>query len=212
MRELTPLPLIVGTLLGMVFGASSLYLVLKVGLTVSASIPVAVLSITVFRLLSKFGTARRDDPRKQHRSNRWLGGRIDRVRSRRDHAGNHDPRIRSGNHARDARRHSWRSPRYSHDDPVAPRAHRRSARALKYPEGTACAEVLKAAAAKEPIIDAQGNVVEHPETASGGQTIFTGFGIGFLYQAAMGAFKTWKDTVRPKSLASRSRSARSQRH
>ncbi|MDQ3200407.1 MAG: hypothetical protein M3Q46_14700, partial [Verrucomicrobiota bacterium] len=42
MRELTIIPLIVGTLLGIVFGASSLYLVLKVGLTVSASIPVAV--------------------------------------------------------------------------------------------------------------------------------------------------------------------------
>src|SRR5256885_13853102 len=53
--ELTPLPLIVGTLLGVVFGASSLYLVLKVGLTVSASIPVAVVSITFFRLLSKLG-------------------------------------------------------------------------------------------------------------------------------------------------------------
>jgi len=39
----------------MVFGASSLYLVLKVGLTVSASIPVAVISITLFRLLSKTG-------------------------------------------------------------------------------------------------------------------------------------------------------------
>ncbi|MEP7078765.1 MAG: hypothetical protein ABI795_07015, partial [Chthoniobacterales bacterium] len=36
LRELTILPLIIGTLLGMVFGASSLYLVLKVGLTVSA--------------------------------------------------------------------------------------------------------------------------------------------------------------------------------
>src|SRR5262249_58435435 len=53
--ELTALPLIVGTLLGMVFGASSLYLALKVGLTVSASIPVAVISITLFRLLSKVG-------------------------------------------------------------------------------------------------------------------------------------------------------------
>src|SRR5207248_2474736 len=53
MRELTLLPIIVGTLLGMVFGASSLYLVLKVGLTVSASIPVAVISITLFRALSK---------------------------------------------------------------------------------------------------------------------------------------------------------------
>ena len=55
LRELTPLPLIIGTLLGIIFGASSLYLVLKVGLTVSASIPVAVIAITVFRLLSKMG-------------------------------------------------------------------------------------------------------------------------------------------------------------
>src|SRR5204862_4468390 len=49
----------IGTLLGIVFGASSLYLVLKVGLTVSASIPVAVLAITFFRILSKI-TGRRD--------------------------------------------------------------------------------------------------------------------------------------------------------
>ena len=55
LRELTLLPSVVGTLLGIVFGASSLYLVLKVGLTVSASIPVAVISITIFRVLSKFG-------------------------------------------------------------------------------------------------------------------------------------------------------------
>ena len=55
MRELTPVPLLLGTLLGIIFGASSLYLVLKVGLTVSASIPVAVISLTVFRLIVKFG-------------------------------------------------------------------------------------------------------------------------------------------------------------
>src|ERR687891_316349 len=54
-RELTPVAVIMGTLLGMIFGASSLYLVLKVGLTVSASIPVAVISITLFRILSKMG-------------------------------------------------------------------------------------------------------------------------------------------------------------
>src|SRR5207247_7495748 len=56
--ELRPVPIIVGTILGMIFGASSLYLVLKVGLTVSASIPVAVISITVFKILAKLG--RRD--------------------------------------------------------------------------------------------------------------------------------------------------------
>ena len=55
MREFTPRALIVGTLLGMLFGASSHYLVLKVGLTVSASIPVAVISLALFRLWSKFG-------------------------------------------------------------------------------------------------------------------------------------------------------------
>src|SRR5690349_23346593 len=55
LRELTILPLIMGTVLGVIFGASSLYLVLKVGLTVSASIPVAVISITLFRVLSKLG-------------------------------------------------------------------------------------------------------------------------------------------------------------
>src|SRR3989337_1355275 len=55
MPEFTARAVIVGTLLGMVFGASALYLVVKVGLTVSASIPVAVISITIFRLLSKLG-------------------------------------------------------------------------------------------------------------------------------------------------------------
>ena len=55
MREFTFRAVATGTLLGMIFGASSLYLVLKVGMTVSASIPVAVISITIFRLLSKFG-------------------------------------------------------------------------------------------------------------------------------------------------------------
>src|ERR1051325_2591729 len=55
LRELTPIPLVMGTVLGIIFGASSLYLVLKVGLTVSASIPVAVISISIFTLLSKLG-------------------------------------------------------------------------------------------------------------------------------------------------------------
>ena len=57
--EFTWRAVIVGALLGIVFGASSLYLVLKVGLTVSASIPVAVLSITLFRLFSKVTGLRR---------------------------------------------------------------------------------------------------------------------------------------------------------
>src|ERR1700741_1671955 len=55
MREPTWRGLLTGPFLGMVFGASSLYLTLKVGLTVSASIPVAVISLALFRGLSKLG-------------------------------------------------------------------------------------------------------------------------------------------------------------
>lgn len=59
MPEFTWQAVLVGAVLGIVFGASSLYLVLKVGMTVSASIPVAVLSITLFRGLSRaFGLRR----------------------------------------------------------------------------------------------------------------------------------------------------------
>ncbi len=46
-------PILMGVILGILFGTSSLYLALKVGMTVSASIPVAVLSITLFKGLSK---------------------------------------------------------------------------------------------------------------------------------------------------------------
>ena len=51
--ELTPGVIILGVILGLMFAASSVYLALKVSLTVSASIPVAVLSITIFRYISR---------------------------------------------------------------------------------------------------------------------------------------------------------------
>src|SRR5579864_3199210 len=59
MNELTWPAVVLRALLGIDFGASSLYLFLKVGMTVSASIPVAVLSITIFRALAQaFGMRR----------------------------------------------------------------------------------------------------------------------------------------------------------
>jgi putative OPT family oligopeptide transporter len=45
--------LVLGVVLGLIFAASSIYLALKVSLTVSASIPIAVLSITIFRYISR---------------------------------------------------------------------------------------------------------------------------------------------------------------
>lgn len=53
MREFSLQAVITGTFLGLVFAGSSLYLVLKIGMTVSASIPVAVLAITLFRGISR---------------------------------------------------------------------------------------------------------------------------------------------------------------
>jgi putative OPT family oligopeptide transporter len=51
MAEATPRAIGLGALLGVVFGAVSVYLALKAGLTVSASIPVAVLSVSIFKWL-----------------------------------------------------------------------------------------------------------------------------------------------------------------
>src|SRR5213593_1433806 len=51
--ELTPRAIVLGVILGLIFGASNVYLALKIGLTVSASIPIAVLSITIFRALGR---------------------------------------------------------------------------------------------------------------------------------------------------------------
>jgi putative OPT family oligopeptide transporter len=52
LKEFTWPSLLLGAFLGIIFGASSLYLLLKVGMTVSASVPIAVLSITLFRAFS----------------------------------------------------------------------------------------------------------------------------------------------------------------
>src|ERR1044071_1181783 len=118
LRELTPLPLIMGTVLGIIFGASSLYLVLKVGLTVSASIPVAVISITLFRVLSKLGM----------RDATILENNIVQT------AGSAGESIAFGLGVTIPLRRALIVAQHG---------------ILKYPEGTACAEVLKAGASEE---------------------------------------------------------------
>jgi len=59
MPEFTWQAVLLGAGLGILFGASSLYLLLKVGMTVSASVPIAVLSITLFRAFSRMFGFRR---------------------------------------------------------------------------------------------------------------------------------------------------------
>src|SRR5471032_282603 len=186
MRELTALPVIVGTLLGMVFGASSLYLVLKVGLTVSASIPVAVISITLFRLLSKMGM----------RNATILENNIVQT------AGSAGESIAFGvgvtMHAILILGFDLEITRVMLVAVLGGLLGilmmitlRRALIVeqhgiLKYPEGTACAEVLKAGATREEheMGHEASQAQTEAEVAAGARTIVTGFGLGLVYKLA----------------------------
>ena len=56
LSEITLPAVVAGVLLGILFGSANTYLGLKAGLTISTSIPVAVLTVVVFRLLAVFGS------------------------------------------------------------------------------------------------------------------------------------------------------------
>jgi putative OPT family oligopeptide transporter len=196
LRELTPLPLIVGTLLGMVFGASSLYLVLKVGLTVSASIPVAVISITLFRILSKFGM--RDATILENNIVQTAGSAGESIAFG---VGVTMPAIMILGFDLEVTRVMLVGVLGGLLGILMMIPLRRALIVeqhgyLKYPEGTACAEVLKAGASEESrAAAAEGAAAgEVDDSASGAKTIFAGFGIGLLYKVAMVALKGWKDT------------------
>src|SRR5262245_26746223 len=51
--EFTPKAIALGAVFGVIFGAATVYLALRAGLTVSASVPIAVLSIAVFKKIGK---------------------------------------------------------------------------------------------------------------------------------------------------------------
>ena len=53
MKEFTVKALVMGSIFGILFGAANVYLALNAGLTVSASIPIAVLAITLGKRLFK---------------------------------------------------------------------------------------------------------------------------------------------------------------
>src|SRR5215831_11193665 len=195
LRELTALPLIVGTILGIVFGASSLYLVLKVGLTVSASIPVAVISITFLRLLSKFGM--RDATILEHNIVQTAGSAGESIAFG---IGVTMPAILILGFDLELTRVVLVSVLGGLLGILMMIPLRRALIVaqhgqLKYPEGTACAEVLKAGASDESRTAAaqtrEAGAVD--QAAAGGKTIIAGFGIGFLYYGIQSIWKTWKE-------------------
>ncbi|WP_435015603.1 OPT family oligopeptide transporter [Tundrisphaera sp. TA3] len=177
MPELTWTAVLLGAVLGIIFGASSLYLVLRVGMTVSASIPVAVLSITLFRAFSRaFGT----------RPATILENNIVQT------AGSAGESIAFGVGV------TMPALMILGYDMTAVRVMLvaglggllgilmmiplrrafvvRQHGTLAYPEGTACAKVL--------IVGEQGG--------SSARTVFAGFGMAFAYQFAMEALKLWQ--------------------
>src|SRR5437660_11380296 len=196
LRELTPLPLIIGTLLGMIFGASSLYLVLKVGLTVSASIPVAVISITIFRLLSKFGL--RDSTVLENNIVQTAGSAGESIAFG---LGVTMPAIMILGFDLEITRVMLVAILGGLIGILMMIPLRRALIVqqhgyLKYPEGTACAEVLKAGASAESLDAAhtdEASARAADEAATGGKVIFAGFGIGFIYYALEQILKTWKE-------------------
>src|SRR4051794_25352741 len=198
--ELTPLPLIVGTVLGIVFGASSLYLVLKVGLTVSASIPVAVLSITFFRIISKI-TGRRDATILENNIVQTAGSAGESIAFG---LGVTMPAIMILGFDLEITRVMLVSVLGGLLGILMMIPLRRAMIVdqhglLKYPEGTACAEVLKAAASRESLAVADQTrtttdaEIVNEEAAGGGKVIFSGFGIGFVFYAIEKAFYGWKE-------------------
>src|SRR3989440_10894255 len=193
LRELTPIPLIMGTILGIIFGASSLYLVLKVGLTVSASIPVAVISITLFRVLSKLGL--RDATILENNIVQTAGSAGESIAFG---LGVTMPAILILGFDLEIVRVMLVAVLGGLLGILMMIPLRRALIVaqhgyLKYPEGTACAEVLKAGA------DATSRAAAHTDRSAPvaevrALPIFTGLGIGFIYKVAMDAFKSWKDT------------------
>ncbi|MDQ3321763.1 MAG: oligopeptide transporter, OPT family [Acidobacteriota bacterium] len=195
MRELSIFPLIVGTLLGVIFGASSLYLVLKVGLTVSASIPVAVISITLFRLLSKIGV--RDATILEHNIVQTAGSAGESIAFG---LGVTMPAIMILGFDLEISRVMLVAVLGGLLGilmmiPLRRALIRDQHGILKYPEGTACAEVLKAGASPESraaSIEAE-KIGADDAVTRGGKIIAAGFGIGFLFNTLMQVFKAWKD-------------------
>ena len=196
LRELTPVPLIVGTLLGIVFGASSLYLVLKVGLTVSASIPVAVISITLFRILSKLGA--KDATILEHNIVQTAGSAGESIAFG---VGVTMPAILILGFDLDV----WRVTLVAVLGallgilmmiPLRRALIRDQHGILKYPEGTACAQVLMAGASQESREASHvGDSAAAGDSAThGGKIISIGFALGFLFNSLMLVLKAWKET------------------
>jgi putative OPT family oligopeptide transporter len=195
--EMTLRAMCMGVILGMVFGASSLYLVLKVGLTVSASIPVAVIAITLFGLARKMGAS--DATILENSIAQTAGSAGESIAFG---LGVTMPAILILGFDLEISRVMLVGVLGGLLGILMMIPMRRTMivdqhRELKFPEGTACAEVLKAAATSSSRLAAGESLQEDSAAAQDAKKraaiIFAGFGIGLLYKVLNVSFKGWKE-------------------
>ncbi len=181
--ELTLSSVLVGAILGIIFGASSLYLVLKVGMTVSASIPIAVLSITVFRIFRPL--LGRNATILENNIVQTTGSAGESIAFG---VGVTMPALMILGYDLEVTRVTLVAVlggllgilmMIPLRRAFIVKQHGR----LIYPEGTACAEVL--------MVGEKGG--------ASAKTVFVGFGLAFLYQFLMEGFKLWK-TIPAKAM------------
>ncbi len=170
--EFTPRAVILGVIFGLIFGASTVYLGLKVGLTVSASIPIAVLAITILRAFGRASILENNIVQTTGSAAESiaagivftipalliLGLDLDIVRTSMIGAVGGVLGVLLMIPLRRSlivKEHAY----------------------LPYPEGTACADVL--------IVGERGG--------SDAKTVFLGFGVGLAYKFLMGGLKFWKE-------------------
>jgi putative OPT family oligopeptide transporter len=178
MHEFTWNAVLLGAVLGIIFGASSLYLVLKVGMTVSASIPVAVLSVTLFRLFSRMFGLRRATIL-ENNIVQTTGSAGESIAFG---VGVTIPALLLLGFEMEITRVMTVGVLGGLLGILMMIPLRRAFIVaqhgkLKYPEGTACAEVL--------IAGEQGGATA--------KTVFAGFGLAFVYKFAMNAMHLWKE-------------------
>ncbi len=170
--EFTPRAVILGVIFGVIFGASTVYLGLKVGLTVSASIPIAVLSITVLRLLGRATILENNIVQTTGSAAESIAAGIVFT----------IPALLILGLDLDILRTALIGAAGGLLGVLLMIPLRRSLIVkehgnLPYPEGTACAEVL--------IVGEKGG--------SDAKTVFLGFGIGLVYKFLMSGLKFWKE-------------------
>ena len=178
MPEFTWSAVLVGAALGILFGASSLYLVLRVGMTVSASIPVAVISITLFCAFSRvFGVRRATILENNIVQTTGSAGE-----SIAFGVGVTMPAVmilgfEMEIYAGDGRFACWQLLGILMMIPLRRAFIVKQHGVLRYPEGTACADVL--------VIGETGG--------SSAKTVFAGFGLAFAYTFLNSGMRLWKE-------------------